>query len=560
MKINNIAELKTRKGASNANVEVLGYYTSGDSGGGSFYWDNTSTETDNGGTIIQVTGVITGRWKRRVDDIVSVRWFGAKGDGVTNDSVSFQNAINFAKNGKTVIIPSGTFSVGDIAIPSFTRIISNTSNVSNWITDSNTEIIPVTGCSYIFDFEANSVNSEIENIYINGKSFFNPNLIAAIRLRGRFHNLHKNNLVDIARHAVIATNSYNLRIIGNNFHGLKNRSIDYSLGYIGSFHIDLVGDSYFINNEIGGGSDYVSYVDPVYYNAVAFYAGQLDNSVVSGNLFEVTDKGCVINIGINNSFSDNRYEFNNSGGLILKTVTQSVFTSEHFSNNSVVVEGVFDNLKIEPNCGSLTFIAPIFNSLVNAAFDTHKVRYNISNQRPIIPTTFAIRIIAPFFSENSSVNGNYNLNSGYYKALAQGEDIIFNNGDNVGIDIYPLHKLDVNGNVNIGINNFYKIEGQNIISRNSSFWNYIYDWSGGQAIMLGGTSDPSNYYNNTNHIYRNRSGVLFASISEKGITPPKMTTTQRNALVSPTSGLMVYDTTLNKLCVYTTTWEVIASA
>lgn len=44
-----------------------------------------------------------------------------------------------------------------------------------------------------------------------------------------------------------------------------------------------------------------------------------------------------------------------------------------------------------------------------------------------------------------------------------------------------------------------------------------------------------------------------------GILFPRMTTTQKNAIASPASGLVVYDTTLAKLCVYTTTWETITS-
>jgi hypothetical protein len=46
----------------------------------------------------------------------------------------------------------------------------------------------------------------------------------------------------------------------------------------------------------------------------------------------------------------------------------------------------------------------------------------------------------------------------------------------------------------------------------------------------------------------------------KGFLPPRMTTTQKNAIASPTAGLMVFDTTLVKLCVHNgTTWETITS-
>lgn len=45
-----------------------------------------------------------------------------------------------------------------------------------------------------------------------------------------------------------------------------------------------------------------------------------------------------------------------------------------------------------------------------------------------------------------------------------------------------------------------------------------------------------------------------------GFLPPRMTTAEKNAIASPAAGLIVYDTTLGKLCVYTTAWETINSA
>ena len=46
----------------------------------------------------------------------------------------------------------------------------------------------------------------------------------------------------------------------------------------------------------------------------------------------------------------------------------------------------------------------------------------------------------------------------------------------------------------------------------------------------------------------------------KGFLPPRMTTTQKNAIATPATGLVVYDTTLNKLAVYTSAaWETVTS-
>jgi hypothetical protein len=57
----------------------------------------------------------------------------------------------------------------------------------------------------------------------------------------------------------------------------------------------------------------------------------------------------------------------------------------------------------------------------------------------------------------------------------------------------------------------------------------------------------------------NASAITQIDSTTKGFLPPRMTTTQKNAISSPAAGLVVYDTTLNKLCVYTTAWETITS-
>ena len=126
------------KTLSAGTVEVLGYYEKGDGGGGLFYWDETSTEADNGGTIIQSTGVTTGRWKRAVNGTVNIRWFGAKGDGIVDDTVAIQKALNSSRH---VIIPSGTYkAISAITIPKNTNIqgvgnptIDFSSNTLAWL-------------------------------------------------------------------------------------------------------------------------------------------------------------------------------------------------------------------------------------------------------------------------------------------------------------------------------------------------------------------------------------------------------------------------------------------
>lgn len=56
------------------------------------------------------------------------------------------------------------------------------------------------------------------------------------------------------------------------------------------------------------------------------------------------------------------------------------------------------------------------------------------------------------------------------------------------------------------------------------------------------------------------SALLELSSITRGLVLSRMTTTQRNAIVNPTAGLVIYNTTTNKVNVYTTGWEAITSA
>lgn len=56
--------------------DVKGYDTIGDGSLGQFYWDSTSTDTPNDVTIVQVTGVATGRLLRLYDGNIIATWGG----------------------------------------------------------------------------------------------------------------------------------------------------------------------------------------------------------------------------------------------------------------------------------------------------------------------------------------------------------------------------------------------------------------------------------------------------------------------------------------------------
>ncbi len=111
-KLDNIAALRAvSTSPSNGDLYNLnGYYTNNDGGGGLFYWDSISTDSDDGGSVIKPTSITTGRFKRVIYfNSVSIEEFGALADnGATDSTMAYVNAVDFilGQGGGTVYIPS----------------------------------------------------------------------------------------------------------------------------------------------------------------------------------------------------------------------------------------------------------------------------------------------------------------------------------------------------------------------------------------------------------------------------------------------------------------------
>lgn len=112
--VSNVAALRlVSTPASNGLIYATGgYFSTGDGGAGIYAWNATDTRADNGGTVIQITGVATGRFNLIISSVVNPKQFGAKGDGVTNDYAAFVAAEAWAfANGSSIWIPDATYAV-----------------------------------------------------------------------------------------------------------------------------------------------------------------------------------------------------------------------------------------------------------------------------------------------------------------------------------------------------------------------------------------------------------------------------------------------------------------
>jgi hypothetical protein len=99
----------------------------------------------------------------------------------------------------------------------------------------------------------------------------------------------------------------------------------------------------------------------------------------------------------------------------------------------------------------------------------------------------------------------------------------------------------------------------------------LFGSTGNLTLQNGGTFTDAGYrldVNGTARIQNKLSvgtpnqatAIMEVTSTTQGFLPPRMTTTQKNAISSPATGLVVYDTTLNKLCVRAASaWETLTS-
>jgi hypothetical protein len=112
----NVAGASTLALAGPTNVWMAGRSSANDGGQGWFYSQReTVTVTTNLGTIFRSTANTNLLWYRQYSGPLNVKWFGARGDGVTDDTAPIQNAIDLLSSGGIVEFPPATYKFTDPA-------------------------------------------------------------------------------------------------------------------------------------------------------------------------------------------------------------------------------------------------------------------------------------------------------------------------------------------------------------------------------------------------------------------------------------------------------------
>lgn len=338
-----MADLKTLTPVQDTVVSVAGYYSGGDGGGGLFYWDSASGEADNGGTIIRPdSNPAYGRWKRTfTDNSVNVRWFGAKGDAVNDDTAEIQAAIDsLPVRGGTVYIPGGNYS------------ITSTINLGNG--DGGTTFSTKNGIKLIGEGGGFGVDDPAK---IPTMITCSTTMGTALNVRGRISDVHIENIhlacnfkaeTGISLNSVSGINMKNVKILHFNDVGL---AVIAGAAPTGNYNIFNEFDNVNVASNVDG--------------TICLY---MDGNYASSNDTWITSwRNCRFDTaGSNNSVS-----------AWFKFVDSNSFYRCHFANYGTGCTGIiFDALKNDQFPAGMAFYDCSVQNTVVYEDAAHKIRKN----------------------------------------------------------------------------------------------------------------------------------------------------------------------------------------
>jgi hypothetical protein len=232
------------------------------------------------------------------------------------------------------------------------------------------------------------------------------------------------------------------------------------------------------------------------------------------------------------SESANLFWDNTNGRLGVGTSTPTVA----FEVKKTIASGAIEGIKIEVNHSSSTSAATL--DFIHTQFDARARIQSIAGAGGANPTlSFIIRsTTAMSILQSGNINiGTSTTDAGF--------------------------KLDVNGTARFGISSATTVLGDYNGGGQSSVAHKI-DFAGGWGWGVSNMAKNQWYFEirstgqsifgsgNTNYLSLSASAKVQIDSTTQGFLPPRMTTTQKNAIATPAAGLMVYDSTLNLMSVY----------
>jgi hypothetical protein len=294
----------------------------------------------------------------------------------------------------------------------------------------------------------------------------------------------------------------------------------------------------FFAGKVGIGSGYVP---------SAYQLDVIGTSIFQDNLFVNKNQDASTSINISNinnaalstallTFTSNASSIGYIGKYSTLATTYKILKGKDFS--------IFNNVQ-----GDISILNDVFNG--NIYFS------NSGLADSLLAFTYAGRLLVGNVAESTyklDVNGTARIAGASLIYSAAFTNLIALNLQNtVSLSTFKTTAIDLtaqNGDARLLAGNESSGSGTNgffaLYTRTSEVLTEKYRVTSSGSFILGSTSETS-------------SAIMKLSSITKGFLPPTMTSNQKNAISSPVAGLVVYDTTLNKLCVYTTAWQTITS-
>lgn len=546
-----LAELKATALSTTTGVTSNYRTTLGDGGGGDWYADTSDLSTEV--TADTLSGIyaapdsdptgVSGAWVRKDADILTPQMFGAIADGATVDTAALQGAINAAVTfQKKVRIPEADHLVDEtITIPGRVTIYGD-----NW----SSRIVVKSTVGAASDVLAISGTAAITNVRM-----YNFAIIPESGTPAR-HAIS----ADITTYAVYGCEFFGLKIEqfgGAGFATLPHATTPLADGFftssfdnsyvMGGFYLDQAGDSLRFRN------------NTVYGDGIGFY---VDLVLPAGGT------------GAHSLLIDGNNITSNGGTLLVKNATSGYFTN---NNCEMPTPSGVTNAAMVDLDGDATSIFNGFvvanNFIGNAVVGYDAIRVNYA-KKALITGNYVVRALGNFsYLVTANATSTRILNN------ADQEDALFSAVlSDSGTHTVAVRELggnyELSTNVMLDINKEFRARDSagtaikllrlssadntlqiGTASPTASNGNLLFFVSGSQKgtmtpdgrFAMGGTGATS--------------AMISAESTTKGFLPPKMTTTQKNAIAAPTAGLIVFDTSIAKLCVYNgSVWQAITSA
>jgi len=317
-------------------------------------------------------------------------------------------------------------------------------------------------------------------------------------------------------------------------------------------------------------------------NAVASFPGNFLDFHVSGgaSVFKVSYTGSITGgspsstlakLNLKGDGATNIARFENSGGTQAIAINNNgAITIARESNIGPIIYPFKD---IETTQDILGFGLGFTSNKVNFSSNNYDVLFTGQNYTTTSGIANYVTIRRTFAAAAGTasfrpLNIEYTINNSGAQTGGATATGIFLNATETALNGmgHALIDLQVGGSSKFKVSNGGLVNTTTIAASNSACNRYSDSSSGGINWAFVNSTTAAVVYQTTG-LYSalttdviNTSAIFELRSTTKGFLPPVMTTTQKNAISSPATGLVIFDSTLGKLCVYGgASWQTVTS-